>query len=123
MQMFESQTQTEYCVSYQNQECANGLMKWKGEMVKYNTKWSQAYQCKRGGKGRIRPETVEVKCNTSGSTKLGCTATLRARLLPTEKGEILEVCKGLDHGQFLIILIWLYHTSFLGHFWLCSISS
>jgi len=94
MQMFESQTQTEYCVqrgSYQNQDCANGLIKWKGEMVKYSTKWSQVYQCKRGGKGRIRPETVEVKRNTPGSTKLGCTATLRARLLSTEKGEILEV--------------------------------
>ena len=94
MQIFESQTQTEYCVqrgSYQNQECANGLIKWKGEMVKYNTKWSQAYQCKRGGKGRIRPETVEVKRNTPGSTKLGCAATLRARLLSTKKGEILEV--------------------------------
>ena len=34
---------------------------------------------------------MEVKRNTPGSTKLGCTATLRARLLPTEKGEILEV--------------------------------
>ena len=94
MQMFESQTQTEYCVqrgSYQNQQCANGLIKWKGEMVKYNAKWSQAYQGKRGGKGRIRLETVEVKRNIPGSTKLGCTATLRARLLSTEKGKILEV--------------------------------
>ena len=38
-----------YCVqrgSYQNQQCANGLIKWKGEMVKYNAKRSQAYQCK-----------------------------------------------------------------------------
>ena len=55
------------------------------------TKWSKAYQCKRGGKGRIRPETVEVKHNTPGFTKLECAATLRARLLSTEKGEILEV--------------------------------
>jgi len=58
MQMFESQTQTEYCVqrgSYQNQDCANGLIKWKGEMVKYRTKWSQVYQCKRGGKGSAHP--------------------------------------------------------------------
>ena len=81
MQMFESQTQTEYCTqrgSYQNRDCANGLMKWKGEIMKYNTKWSQVYQCRRGGKGRIRPETVEVKRNTPGSTKLGCTATIRA---------------------------------------------
>ena len=51
----------------------------------------QAYQCKRGGKCRIRPETTEVKCNTPGSTKLGCIATQQARLLSTEKGEILEV--------------------------------
>ena len=66
-------------------------MKWKGQTMKYNTKWSQVYQCKRGGKGKIRPETVEVKCNTPGSTKLGCTATLWAWLLSTEKGETLEV--------------------------------
>ena len=59
--------------------------------MKYQTEWSQLYQCKRGGKGRIRPGTVEVQRNSPGSTELGCTATLRARLLSTEKGEILEV--------------------------------
>ena len=94
MQMFESQTQTEYGIqrgSYQNRDCANGLLKWKGKMMKYNTKWSQVYQCKRGGKGKIRPETLEGKRNTPVSTKLGCTASLRACLLSTEKGEILEV--------------------------------
>ena len=45
MQMFESQTQTEYCVqrgSYQNQECANGLIKWKGEMVPSGAKHTSA---------------------------------------------------------------------------------
>ena len=88
MQILESQIQRG---SYQNRDCANGLIKWKGETIKYQTKWSQVYQYKRGGKGRIRPGTVEVKCNTPGSTKLGCTATLQALLLSTEKGEILEV--------------------------------
>lgn len=93
IQSFECQTQTEYCVQrggYKNQECPNGLINWKGEVIKYTIKWSQAYQCKRGGKSRTRPN-VEVKRNAPGSTKMGCTATLLARLLSTEKGEVLEV--------------------------------
>ena len=36
------------------------LINWKGEVIKYTIKWSQAYQCKRGKKSRTR-SNIEVK--------------------------------------------------------------
>ena len=95
MKTFELQTQTEYCIqkgSHQNQECNNGLLQFRGKMLKYSTKWSQAYQCKRGGEARHKSEKAALNRNTPGSMKLGCKAFLRVRLLVTEEGEqILEL--------------------------------
>ena len=92
--MFESQTQTEYCVqrgSYQNQECANGLINGREKWENRIPSGAKHTSAKEEVKAESGLKQWKLNAISPGSTKLGCTATLQARLLSTAKGDICEV--------------------------------
>ena len=63
-------------------------------MEEFRVSWSHTYHCFRGGKPRLKPEVKNPlkRRNAPGSSRCGCPAEIRTRLMVTKSGlSLLEV--------------------------------
>ena len=75
-----------------NKETNNGVMRIGTKVYQYTVSWRQHYTCFRGGQPRHKAFNEHKKTrNAPGSRLSGCQAMLNARLLKTERGEMLHI--------------------------------
>ena len=75
-----------------NKEASTGVLKMGAHAVQYTVGWRLQYTCFRGGQPRYKEsEQTKKPRNAPGSRLSGCTATLNARLLKLECGELLHI--------------------------------
>ena len=75
-----------------NKEASTGMLKIGAHAVQYTVGWRLQYTCFRGGQPRHKEnEQTKKPRNVPGSRLSGCTATLNARLLKLECGELLHI--------------------------------
>ena len=75
-----------------NKETNNGVMRIGTKVYQYTVSWRQHYTCFRGGQPRHKAfNEYKTPRNAPGSRLSGCQATLNARLLKTECGEMLHI--------------------------------
>lgn len=75
-----------------NQEANSGVLEMGTCIVQYTVGWRQHYTCFRGGQPRYKEsDKTKRPRNAPGSRLSGCTATLTARLLKLESGDLLHI--------------------------------